>query len=67
MDQNSESERENYSYQIHNSEAANITLACMPEVEENYIHKICRLDKKVKCLDFPLLIGWRFWRMAATS
>lgn len=40
--------KKKYSYQIHSSERANITLACLLEAEENYIHKICKLDKKVK-------------------
>lgn len=47
-DQNNANERENYSYQIHNSETANITLVRLLEVEENYIHKIGKLGKKVK-------------------
>lgn len=47
-DQNSENERQNYSHQIRNSETANVILARLLEVEEKYIHKTSKLDKKVE-------------------
>jgi len=57
-DPNNENERENYSYQIHDSEAANLTLACLLGVEENYIHKIYILGKKSQNLwNSTLFIG----------